>query len=481
MKIHLEKQFAKADTVIIPGFHDDKPDLKKWINLKPGTTTDFVSDFSWKKNKRVYLSAENLTLILIGLEEKEKWNDTQLRKKVAGIYKELTAADSVNASLILEPMLYRMKNADVTRISAETILNSSYKFDKYREKDEDEISLIKEIALILPNPAVADKVAHKEGIILGEAMILARSLINEPANTLTPSALAKAAEKAGNEFGFETEVFDEKVIKKLKMEAFWAVAKGSEALPRLIVMRYKGDPNAKEILGLVGKGLTYDSGGYALKPGSGMVDMNMDMGGSGAVIGAMSAIAAMKLPVNVTAVVAACENMVSGGAFRNGDIIGSMSGKTIHVGNTDAEGRLTLIDAITYAIEKEHVAKVVDIATLTGAVLVCLGSLRTGIISNDDEFYSTLEKASHVSGDKIWRLPHDDEYRELLKSEVADISNIGHGRSAGTITAGLFIRDFVQDKPWIHCDIAGSANETKGAKLATGAGVRLLYFLAKLQ
>ena len=267
------------------------------------------------------------------------------------------------------------------------------------------------------------------------------------------------------------------------MHAFLEVARGSENPPRLIVMKYNGDSENKEdIIGLVGKGLTYDSGGLSIKSTAGMVTMKSDMGGAAAVIGAMSAITKLKAKANVVAVVATCENMISGKCYRPGDIINSMGGKTIEVLNTDAEGRLTLIDAVNYIIEKEHATKVVDIATLTGAVISALGITATGVVANNDFFYNRLEQASKICDEKVWRLPAFDEYKELIKSDIADLKNIG-GPKAGTITAGLFIGEFVGEKPWLHLDIAGtswsekdSSYESKGG---TGCGARLLYHLIK--
>jgi leucyl aminopeptidase len=307
-------------------------------------------------------------------------------------------------------------------------------------------------------------------------------MVNEPANFMTPLQLADEAVKAGKKFGFETEIKDEIEIKELGMEAFLQVAKGSIIPPRLIVMRYNGNQDGKEKLGLVGKGLTYDSGGYSLKSSDGMLTMKCDMGGSAAVIGAMSAIAGNKLKVNVVGVVAACENMLSGSAYRPGDIIGSMGGKSIEVINTDAEGRLTLIDAVHYAQEKEGVNKIVDIATLTGGAMVALGTVRSAVLSNNDDFYSQLESASDECGEKVWRMPTDDEYKELLKSPIADMKNSG-GKGASAVTAGLFIEAYIKDIPWLHIDIAGKAFTDKikyySPKGGTGLGVRMLYNLAE--
>lgn len=305
----------------------------------------------------------------------------------------------------------------------------------------------------------------------------ARRLVNEPANVMSPQRLAEEASKLAEQHGFSIEVFDEKQIQQMGMEAFWSVAKGSDTPPRFLVMRYMNNPDTQELLALVGKGLTYDSGGYAVKPAAGMVTMHCDMGGSAAVIGALSTLAAMKAKVNVVGVVAACENMISGHAYRNGDIIGSLSGKYIEVVNTDAEGRLTLADAITYAATVLKADKIIDIATLTGAAIIALGEDITGVVADDESIWQAISQASIESGDKVWRLPHDPALAKHNKSERADIKNSG-GRQAGTATAALFCRAFAFGKPWGHLDIAGTAyHEAANAKApagATGVGVELL-------
>jgi leucyl aminopeptidase len=260
-----------------------------------------------------------------------------------------------------------------------------------------------------------------------------------------------------------------------------AVGRGSKTEPKLIIMRYNGNPEKKnQLTALIGKGLTFDTGGYSLKTSAGMLNMKCDMGGAAAVIGAFSAITTLKLKVNVVGIIAAAENMVSSTAYRPGDIITSMSGKTIEVVNTDAEGRLTLIDAVHYALEKEKADRILDIATLTGAAVAALGRDYSAVLSNDDAWVSKLEEASAFCGEKFWRMPLHEPYKDLIKSEVADLKNSG-GPLAGCITAALFIREFVQDKPWIHIDIAGGAmrDKVKGIDSygATGVGVRLITSL----
>ncbi|WBW96164.1 leucyl aminopeptidase [Oceanirhabdus sp. W0125-5] len=415
-------------------------------------------------------------LFFIGLGEKEKITSEKGREISAKIVKEL-------AKYKIEKANYYVfcKCNKIVRAMIDGLYLGNYKFDKYKTSDKEEF-IIQEINLVIDKDL--EEWISNEGISLAKSTIIARNLVNEPANVIYPESLANRVKELGEEHGFEVEVLGEKEIKELGMESYMSVARGSDNPPRFIIMRYMGDEDNKDdILGLVGKGLTYDSGGYSIKPTPGMVSMKSDMGGAAAVIGAMCSIAHMKLKRNVITVVAACENMISGNAYKPGDIINSMGGKTIEILNTDAEGRLTLIDAVYYIINKEKATKVVDIATLTGAVLVALGTTRTAVVSNNDDFYTSLEKASDKADEKVWRLPGDEDYKKLIKSDIADIKNLG-GKYAGSITAGLFIGEFVGDTPWLHMDIAGTGwtdapKKAYDHKGGTGVAVKTLYYLAK--
>jgi leucyl aminopeptidase len=421
-------------------------------------------------------------IIFVGLGKEAEISGEKIRIALAKAIKksrELKAkkiyVDFINSESIC--------HGAIVKAMVEGLSFGDYKFDKYKTDKKDQASL--EIGFgNVPEGKIHETEEYiNEANTIVEATLIARDLVNEPANVIYPETLAEEVVDYGKQYGFEVEVLDELQIEDLEMDAFLSVAQGSENAPRVIVMRYFGDTDNKEdILGLVGKGLTYDSGGYSLKPTDGMVTMKCDMGGAAAVIGAISAIAKRKLKINVVSVVAACENMISGGAYKPGDIIGSMAGKTIEVLNTDAEGRLTLVDAVHYIITKEKATRVIDVATLTGAALVALGTTTTAVVTNNDEFYKELEEASRKSGEKVWQLPAFDDYKKMLKSDIADLKNIG-GRFAGTITAGLFIGEFVQDKPWLHLDIAGTAwtdaDRDYYSKGGTGAGVRTLYYLAK--
>src|SRR5450631_524359 len=296
----------------------------------------------------------------------------------------------------------------------------------------------------------------REGAILGEAQNFTRSLVNEPSNVLTPTVLGQRASEMCRQFGLQCEVYGADKLKELKMGAFWGVTKGSEEPPALIVMTYE-PPNAPAtpVLGLVGKGITFDTGGISIKPADGMEKMKYDMAGGAAMIGAMQAIAQLKPAVRVIGVVCAAENMPSGKAQKPGDVQIAMSGKSIEIINTDAEGRLVLADGLFYA-RQLGCTHLVDAATLTGAVVVALGYNNAGIFANDDDMYNRFHSANAKAGEKMWRMPLDDEYKEHIRSSIADIVNSG-GRWGGAITAAMFLKEFAEETPWIHLDIAGTA------------------------
>ena len=466
--------------IVFFGYEDNSANLAQYDDsLSTDRLNKFIElkEWKWKKEASAnYIDVETEQEVkLCGLGKKDKLTKVTLREAMAKLTAGIAKAKADDIYVVIPE--FDDKELKVAYIEAliDGLESAEYDFIKYKEKKDDKDDK-KEKNINLLNWDLCEHFFN-ECVYLAKAKCITKDLVNEPANVMTPQKLADRTQELGEEFGFNVDVYDEKYIQEMKMDSYWSVAKGSDLMPRLIVCAYNGNPEDKDVkIALVGKGLTYDSGGYAIKPASGMATMKSDMGGSAAVVGAITAIARMKLKVNVVCVVAACENMVSGRAYRNGDIIGSMAGKHIEVLNTDAEGRLTLIDAVTYAVRELNATHVVDIATLTGAALVALGSTRTAVVSNNDDFFADLEDASEQANEKIWRLPHDKEYKDLLKSDIADLKNIG-GRYAGTITAGLFIGEFVEDKPWLHLDIAGTSwNDKKGS---TGHGAKLLYHLVK--
>ncbi len=443
---------------------------------------DFSFAYKSIKSFTQVISGRVQNVILLGAGNKDLLTADKLRSLIAQALRQ--AARMKAKQIFLFPgFIGPVNDVAFGHVLAETALLVSYRFGKYQssEKQSTEMESLHYV-LNTKNTRHLNR-GILEGRIYAEATNLARDMVNEPANVLNPETLAETAKKAALQYGFSVDIYSYDKLKRMKMDAFLAVGRGSAREPRLIIMRYNGSPDRHtETIGLIGKGLTYDSGGYCIKTPQGMVNMKNDMGGAAAVIGAMCAITAMRLKVNVVGIVAACENMISGDAYRAGDILTSMSGKTIEVINTDAEGRLTLCDAIHFAIEKEHADRIVDIATLTGAAVAALGTSFSAVLTNNEAWMEQLKSAAAFTGELVWQLPAHEEYKDMLKSEIADLKNTG-AAFAGAITAGLFLKEFIQDKPWLHIDIAGTALKDKESGInsygATGVGVRLLTSLLR--
>ncbi len=345
---------------------------------------------------------------------------------------------------------------EAVRAIVEGALVGNFDPDYYRSDRKDQkIDALTIVASGNADHSALEKAAH-EAQIIGESQNFTRDLVNEPSNRMTPTILGDRAKKVCQEVGLKCEVCGADKIKELKMGAFWGVAQGSDEPPALIVMTYEpaGAP-AKPVVGLVGKGITFDTGGISIKPADGMEKMKYDMAGGATMIGAMRAIALLKPKVKVIGIVCATENMPSGKAQKPGDVQIAMSGKSIEIINTDAEGRLVLADGLFYA-RQLGCTHLVDAATLTGAVVVALGYANAGVFANDDAIYERFHKANDEAGEKMWRLPLDDEYKDNIKSTIADIVNSG-GRWGGAINAAMFLKEFAEDTPWIHLDIAGTA------------------------
>ena len=365
-----------------------------------------------------------------------------------------------------------------TRALVEGAYIGDFDPDTYRSDRKDQS--IEQLNLLAASGAkqAAIEAGLREGVILGEAQNFTRTLVNEPGNVMTPTVLGRKASEMCSQYGLQCEVYGAEKLKELKMGAFWGVTKGSEEPPALIVMTYepKNAPSTP-VLGLVGKGITFDTGGISIKPAEGMEKMKYDMAGGAAMIGAMQAIAQLKPAVKVVGVVCAAENMPSGTAMKPGDVQIAMSGKSIEIVNTDAEGRLVLADGLAYA-RQLGATHLIDAATLTGACVVALGVVNAGSFSNDEETYRHFTSALEISGERFWRLPLDEEYKEQIKSNIADIMNTGATRWGGAINAAMFLKEFVEDTPWIHLDIAGVAwtEEQKPwmAKGPSGIAVRTI-------
>ena len=456
------------DTLILPVSKDGKfEQLPKDLNDKINKYIKYHS-FSPEKDKILDFKLEFddslKQIILVTLDRTAKENARST------IFKVFSTVSKKSKNILF----FNSKLSFDEYIITEIFTLGNHKFEKYINnavKHKFNLSILSDQETDL-----------SEILTLSSAVITARDLVNEPANILYPKTLAEAAEKLGEEFNFEVEVLDKKDIKKLKMECFLKVGEGSDKEPKLIVLRYNGNKKDKNKFGLIGKGITFDSGGLSIKPSDSMIEMKSDMAGAAAVLGAFCAISKMKIKKNVVGVIAACENMINGSSYKLGDIIKTMNGKTVEIHNTDAEGRLTLVDAVTYAIKKEKVNKIIDIATLTGACMIALGTDITGVVTNDKNMLKNLQSASEKTGEYIWELPNHDIYRKSLKSSYADLKNIGT-RWGGAIIAGQFIEEFVEELPWLHLDIAGPAFKDNGNSYhglgGTGAGTKLLYEFIK--
>ncbi|WP_252179438.1 leucyl aminopeptidase [Endozoicomonas sp. 4G] len=427
------------------------------------------------------VAAERVLLCATG-EGKTALKESEFIKLAKAVAGELKAASAKDALISLEDVDVDGKDHSwKVRQLVEAIVYAFYQFDEFKSKNADAPALKKVSFLADRKQADALNQAIAEGQAIGEGRNLARTLGNLPGNVCHPTYLAEQAKTlAKSHASMTTKILGEKQMSSLGMHSLLSVGQGSDQESKLILMDYKGGkPDEKPIV-LLGKGITFDTGGISLKPGAAMDEMKFDMCGAASIFGAMQTILALDLPINVVGMVAAAENMPSGNATRPGDIVTSMSGQTIEILNTDAEGRLVLCDALTYA-ERYKPKAVIDVATLTGACVIALGHHTTGLLSNNDELSEALLKASKDASDQAWQLPMGEEYQAQLDSNFADMANIG-GRPAGTITAACFLARFTESYPWAHLDIAGTAWTSGKAKGATGRPVPMLiqYLLNQL-
>jgi len=420
-------------------------------------------------------------ILLVGLGKEPDFGDKAYRGALAASVRALKETGSRDVLLTLSELAVPRRNAAWrVRQGALIVEDALFRADQLKSKRDSSAPVPGGIAFSVPlKDAGAARAALAQGLAISRGMNAARELGNLPANICTPTYLAQQAQKLAKEHKLKCEVLDRARMEKLGMGSLLAVGRGSHQPPRFIVLQYAhGKAKAKPIV-LVGKGITFDTGGISLKPGAEMDEMKYDMSGAASVLGTLRAIAEMKLPLNVVGIVPAVENMPGGGATRPGDIVTSMSGQTIEILNTDAEGRLILCDALTYA-ERFEPECVVDVATLTGACVIALGAVASGLMANDDRLAAELLEAGQTSGDRAWQLPLWDDYQELLKSNFADIPNISGGRAAGTITGACFLARFTKKYRWAHLDIAGTAWRSGKEKGSTGRPVPLLtHFLMK--
>src|SRR5580692_1773087 len=419
-------------------------------------------------------------LLLVGAGKREQFNSATLRK-IAGAALRYLKARSV------KQLAFLIRENNATEESAQAIaegaLTANFESDKYKTEKKNDKSID---ALVLIGYSDADRSAAQKGLargrVIADAQNWARDLINEPSNKLTPKILAEKAEAMAKQAGLAVEILDERKITDLKMGALLSVAQGGPEPPRVMVVTYTPaslKPGAP-VIGLIGKAVTFDTGGISIKPADGMEKMKYDMAGGATMLGVMRALAALKPNVKVICVVPSTENMPGGKAQKPGDIQTAMSGKTIEVLNTDAEGRLILADGIHYA-KQLGATHLIDAATLTGAIVVALANVNAGVFGSDQPFTDKLLASSKAAGEKMWQMPIDDEYREFIKGTVADIQNIGSGKGGGAITGAMFIKEFTGDSPWIHLDIAGTAwNDDAKPWLAKGPTAVALRTLVHL-
>jgi len=421
-------------------------------------------------------------ILLVGLGKEKDFREKEFSGAIRTAVKTLNETGAFDATIFITELPVK-KRSVAWRVRQTTIvaLDATYKFDQFKSKKDDVRRPLRKLTLGVErrNELGLAEEALLQGQAIAEGVALSKNLGNLPANVCHPAYLAEQAQAMAAEFKLDCEILERADMEKLGMHSLLAVARGSHQPPKLIVLNYKGGRASEKPIVLVGKGVTFDTGGISLKPAAEMDEMKYDMCGAASVLGTLQAVARMALPINLTVIVPATENMPGGSATRPGDIVSSMSGQTIEILNTDAEGRLILCDALTYA-ERFEPDTVVDVATLTGACVVALGDVATGLFANRDGLARDLLDAGDEAHDRAWHMPLWDDYQEQLKSPFADMANIG-GRLAGSITAACFLSRFTKKFEWAHLDIAGTAWKSGSNKGATGRPVPLLayYLLAR--
>lgn len=476
----------EAQALAVAVFKDEKPNsglLKSLDQAVGGMIAEAIKaeEFAAKEGETAYFHVSGKELkarrvLLIGCGERKAYKAAKIAQMAGSATRFLRSKNVKSIGIIPRA------DGDSEKI-AQTVVGGAimglFEPDKYRTKDKE----LREIDAVTVVAEGADEKALSRGAergrIIGESINFTRDLANEPGAYMTPTIMADRAKKVAKEFGLSVDILDQKQMEKLGMGSLLGVARGSDEPPKMIVLKYqpsKSRSSKGELLALVGKGITFDSGGISLKPGENMELMKYDMTGAATVIGTMRAIAQLKPSIPVLGVAPCSENLPSGKATKPGDVLKAMTGKTIEVINTDAEGRLVLADAIAYA-KKLGATKIIDMATLTGAVSIALGDVHTAILGTDQELIDEFIAAGKEVGEKFWQLPLDDDYTKQIKSDIADIKNVG-GKKAGTITAAAFLKEFAEETPWAHLDIAGTAWGDPAtpyrSKGPTGVAVRTL-------
>ncbi|MBF1165178.1 MAG: leucyl aminopeptidase [Dechloromonas agitata] len=476
-----EKQ--RSACVVVGVFESRKLTLPAELldNISGGYISDIVrrGDMEGKAGTTLLLHNVPSThcdrILLVGLGKEKEFREKEFASAIRTAVKVLNETGAFDASLFLTELPVR-KHSITWRVRQTVIaaLDATYKFDQFKSKKEEIRRPLRKLTISVErrNELAPAEEGLQQGLAIAEGVSLTKTLGNLPPNVCHPTHLAEQARAMASEFKLDCEILEREDMEKLGMHSLLAVARGSHQPPKLIALSYKGSRASEKPIVLVGKGVTFDTGGISLKPGAEMDEMKYDMCGAASVLGTMQAVARMALPINLTVVVPATENMPGGNATRPGDIVTSMSGQTIEILNTDAEGRLILCDALTYA-ERFEPDTLIDVATLTGACVVALGNVATGLFANKDSLARELQEAGEEANDRAWHMPLWDDYQELLKSPFADMANIG-GRWGGAISAACFLSRFTKKFDWAHLDIAGTAWKSGADKGATGRPVPLL-------
>ena len=485
MKIKLNSDILKnykTDSIVVPVFENEKDNLylkllgKEFLDLFSDLvkSKQFVGKFSTSRLISTLNKISSKNILLFGLGKKKDFNEEQFRRVVANSHKKVRGL-KFRTYLSLLHLIGPSSSERNIFVAAESSLLADYSFNYYKTKNNGENKI--ETCIFWSNKKLSTSLNKeiKKAEIIANATCYTRDLVNHPPNLVDPAYLANEAKKLRSS-NLKVTVFSKKELIKGKFNGILAVGAASAKEPKLIILDY--NPKAKDSVAFVGKGITFDSGGLNIKPGAYMETMKSDMSGAAAVLGAVKAASELKINKRVFGVIGAAENMPGGLAYRPDDVIKMYNGKTVEIGNTDAEGRMVLADALAYTEKRLKPQKIIDLATLTGACVVALGYWTSGVMTHDDKLAKDLEKAGYACGDRVWRLPLWDDYKKSMSSNIADIKNIGKGRDAGTIHAAIFLSHFVEKTPWAHLDIAGTAfvKEAKyyNPKDATGAGVRLL-------
>jgi len=484
---------AEADALILPIFEGQAklpPEAVALDKKLKGAITQLLADREFRGKFMELVPVHNLSslpskwTVLVGVGKSEDLDMVRLRNALQSAGRVLRKRGHRRVAVILpKDVAAKARTADLARAVTEGIGLSNFDVGSLKTRHEHAVTQIGVLSIVGLDGDKAAAAAVKDAVVLSDATNRVREWVNAPANAFTPTVFVEKVKDAVQGTGLDLKVLEADDMRRLKMGALLAVARGSDEPAKMIVLRYSGGRKGGPVLALVGKGITFDSGGISIKPAQNMEMMKSDMGGGAAVVGAMLAIAELEPKINVIGIVPTTENMPSGHAIKPGDVVTGSGGKTIEIINTDAEGRLILSDGLTYAV-KEGATHIVDIATLTGSIMRSLGPLAIGAFSNDPELMDQVRRAADLAGERLWELPLWADYNGLMDSQIADLKN-SSVPWAGATTAAIFLREFVDGKPWVHLDIAGSAwqdaPELKSVPSGpTGSGVRLMAHLAEL-